>query len=179
MLAALMHSTSAKIIVPEAEGYSETQLQSMMESLSFPSAFFDQPERVRGVLFAAGSASSQLARDFAERHLRRWVLSIGPEASTQKSWTDMSRVLAQAQTTATRIGILLPNLDRVPVEAQKRILAAIQADNDLRWFPSANDFRNVIPPLRQLLLVYLGLDSDRKMQVLIQSGQTRETDKDR
>ena len=168
---------NAKVIVPESDGFSETLLESMLESLSFSSAFFDQPIRVRGVLFAAGPDSVQLARDFAERRLGLSVLSIGHEAGTEKAWTALSRVLAHPQTAASRIGILLPNLDRVPVEAQSQILEAIQATNHLYWFPSADDFRNVIPALRLSLLVYLGLGRDNRMQLLLQSGQTLEIDK--
>jgi hypothetical protein len=93
---------NAKVIVPESDGFSETLLESMLESLSFSSAFFDQPIRVRGVLFAAGPDSVQLARDFAERRLGLSVLSIGHEAGTEKAWTALSRVLAHPQTAASR-----------------------------------------------------------------------------
>ena len=169
---------SAKVIVPESEGYNEAMLKSMMESLMFPSAFFDQPVYVRGLLFAAGPDSNQLARNFVEHRLGLSVLSIGHEAGTEQAWTELSRILGHPQTTSARIGILLPNLDRVGVEAQKQILAAIQAGNHFHWFPSADDFRKVIPALRLSLAVYLGLNRENRMQLLVQSGQTLEIDKD-
>jgi len=49
------------------------------------------------------------------------------------------------------------------------------ADN-LSWFPSAGNFRRVIPALRLALVVYLGLKTSKQMQVHIQSGQTLEID---
>lgn len=163
---------SAKVIVPEAEGYRETLLVSMLERMMFPSTFFDQPVRVRGVLFAAGPDSSQLARNFAERHLGLALLTIGHEAGTEKAWTELSRVLAHQQTTASRLGILLPDLDRVPVESQEQILDAVQAGNNLSWFPSAEDHRKVLPALRLALVTYLGLNAENKMQLVLQSSQT-------
>ena len=41
---------SAKIIVPEAEGYGEAMLESMLRCTLFPSSLFDQPIPVRGKL---------------------------------------------------------------------------------------------------------------------------------
>ena len=168
---------SAKVIVREAEGYSEALLESMLRSTLFPSSFFDQPVPVRGVCFAAGPASSQLARNFAESKLGLAVFSIGHEAGTEKAWMELSRVFAHPQTTASRLGILLPDLDRIPVEAQQQIVEAMQSANNLLWFPSAVDYRRVIPALRLALVIYLGLNTGSKMQVLIQSGQTLEIDK--
>jgi hypothetical protein len=168
---------SAKVIEPEAEGYSETLLESFLERTLFPSSFFDQPVPVRGVLFAAGPNSSRLAREFAERRRGFSVFSIGYEAGTEKAWTELSRVFAHPQTTSSRIGILLPNLDRIPVAAQQEILEAIQAPNNLSWFPSVDDYRKVIPALRLALVVYFGMNAGNKMQMLLQSGQTIQIDK--
>jgi hypothetical protein len=168
---------STKVMVRETEGYSEALLESMLRSTLFPSSFFDQPVLVRGVCFAAGSDSSQLARNFAEKRLGLAVISIGHESGTEKAWMELSRVLAHPQTTSSRLGILLPDLDRIPVEVHQQIFAATQAANNLQWFPSVADYRKVIPALRLALVVYLGLNTGNKMQVLIQSGQTLEIDK--
>ena len=168
---------SAKVIVPEAEGYTETLLESMLRSTLFPSSFFDQPVPVRGICFAGGSDSSQLARNFAEKRLNLAVLCIGHETGTEKAWLELRRVLAHPQTTSSRLGILLPDLDRIPVEAQQQIFAATQAASNLLWFPSVEDYRKVIPALRLALVIYLGLNKGNKMQVLIQSSQTLEIDK--
>jgi len=168
---------SAKVIVPDAEGYSEAMLESMLRRTLFPSSFFNLPVPARGVCFAAGPDSSQLPRNFAERRLGLATFSISHEAGTERAWTELCRVFAHPQTTSSRLGILLPNLDRIPVEAQQQIVEAIQAANHLLWFPSANDYRNVIPALRLTLVVYLGLNASNKMQILIQSGQTMEVDK--
>jgi hypothetical protein len=168
---------STRVIVSEAEGYSEATLDSMMRCTLFPSSFFDQPVPVRGVCFAAGPDSAQLARDFAERRLGLAVISIGHEAGTHGAWEELSRVFAHPQTTASRIGILLPHLDRTADEVQQQIVQAMLAANNLLWFPSADDYRKVIATLNQALVVYLGLGTSNKMQVLIQSGQTLEIDK--
>jgi len=143
---------SAKVIVPDAEGYSEAMLESMLRRTLFPSSFFNLPVPARGVCFAAGPDSSQLPRNFAERRLGLATFSISHEAGTERAWTELCRVFAHPQTTSSRLGNLL-------------------------WFPSANDYRNVIPALRLTLVVYLGLNASNKMQILIQSGQTMEVDK--
>jgi len=168
---------STRVIVPEAEGYSEATLDSMMRCTLFPSSFFDQPVPVRGVCFAAGPDSIQLARNFAERRLGLAVISIGHEAGTEKAWEELSRVFVHPQTTVSRVGILLPHLDQTSVEAQQQIVQAMLAANNLLWFPSTDDHRKLIPALNQALVVYLGLGTGNKMQVLIQSGQTLEIDK--
>lgn len=167
---------STKVIVPKAEGYRETLLESMLRCTFFPSSFFDQPVPVRGVCFAAGPDSSQLARNFAERRLALAVFSINHEAGTEMAWIEMCRVFTHPQTTFSRMGILLPNLDRTSVEAQQQLVEAMQTANNLLWFPSADDYRKVIPALRLALVVYLGLNAGNKMQVLVQSGQTLEID---
>jgi hypothetical protein len=102
------------------------------------------------------------------------VFSINHEAGTEMAWIEMSRVFTHPQTTFSRMGILLPNLDRTSVEAQQQIVNAMQPANNLLWFPSADDYRKMIPSLRLALVVYLGLNAGNKMQVLIQSGQTLE-----
>lgn len=168
---------SDKVIVPEAEGYREALLESMLRRTLFPSSFFDQPVPARGVCFAAGPDSSQLARNFAERKLGLSVLSIGHEAGTEKAWVELSRVLAHPQTTAVRLGILLPHLDRLPVEAQEKIVEAMQSASTLLWFPSVDDLQDLIPGLRVALVVYLGMNRSNRMQVLIQPGQTLRIDK--
>jgi hypothetical protein len=111
-----------KVIVPKAEGYLETLLESMLRCTLFPSSFFDQPVPVRGVCFAAGPDSSQLARNFAERRLGLAVFSMNHEAGTEMAWIEMSRIFTHPQTTFSRMGILLPNLDRTSVEAQRRVV---------------------------------------------------------
>ncbi len=169
---------SLKVMVREVEGYSEEMLESMLHRTLFPSSFFNQPVLVRGVCFAAGADSSELARKFAESRLGLAIFSIGHETGTVKAWQEMSRVFTHPQTECSRMGVLLPHLDQSPAEVQELIAKTMLETQKVFWFPSATDFRKIIPVLRLALVVYLGLGEDGKMQVLIQPGQTLEIDKD-
>lgn len=168
---------SLKVMMRETEGYSEAMLESMLHRTLFPSSFFDQPVPVRGVCFAAGPDSAQLARKFAESRLGLGVISLSADAAATRAWQEMSRTLAHPQTTSSRVGVLLPDLDHTSAEAQEHIAKAMLAANNLLWFPSASDHRKLIPALRQALVVYLGLGANNRMQVLIQSGQELQVDK--
>lgn len=160
-----------KAIVRQTEGYSEDMLITMLNRTSFPSNFFEQPVSVRGVCFAAGPDSAQLAQNFAVIRLGLGTLSLDSVVSTTKTWLEMGRVFAHPQTQFARLGILLPHLDQTSAEVQEQIALAMLATDKLQWFPSASDHRKLIPALKLALVVYLGLGSDNKMQILIQPGQ--------
>lgn len=166
-----------KVMVRETEGYSEDMLESMVLRTSFPSSFFEQLTCVRGVCFAAGPDSTQLARNFAAGRLNLGIFSVSREAITPKAWRELSRVLLLPQTEFSRVGILLPDLDRVPTEVQEQIAQVMLATDKLRWFPTASDHRKLLPALQKALVVYLGLGSNNRMQVLIQPGQMLGIDK--
>ncbi len=160
-----------KALVRETDGYSEDMLETMLHRTSFRSSFFEQLTCVRGVCFAAGPDSAQLAHNFVSGRLKMGIFRVGREASTPKAWRELSRVLVHPQTEFSRVGILLPELDRVRPEVQEQIAQAMLATDKLLWFPTVSDHRKLLPSLQQALVVYLGLGSNKKMQILIQPGQ--------
>ena len=166
-----------KAMVRETEGYSEDLLESMLRRTSFPSSFFRQPTCVRGVCFVAGPDSTHLARRFALGRLNLGIISFSREASTPKFWRELGRILVHPQTKFSHVGILLPDLDRVPSEVQEHIAEVMLATDKLLWFPSASDHRKLLPVLQQALVVYLGLGANNRMQILIQPGQLLQIDK--
>lgn len=166
-----------KAIQPEVEGYSADLLETMLRRTAYPSSFFDQPVPVRGVCFAAGPDSAPLARKFATDRLGLAILSVNPEVSTAEAWAHLGRVLSHPQTTASRVGILLPDLDQTPPEVQEHIAQVVLAAEQLLWFPSTNNLRKVIPALQRPLLVYLGLGLNNRMRILLHPDHILQIDK--
>ena len=167
-----------KVLTRQTPGYSEKLLSSMLNRTKVPSVFFDQPVNARGVCFAAGPDSPRLARDFAGNHLALGVFSISSELISKKGWREVSRILVHPQAGFSRIGIILPQMDLLPADLQEQVTRSMMATGHLLWFPTASNFEKLIPAIRLALVVYLGLNREEQMKILIQSGQVIVVDKD-
>jgi hypothetical protein len=161
----------------QTEGYSEDFLESMLRRTTFPSPFFDQPVRVRGVCFSAGPDSSRLAREFAEGRLALGTVSMPAEAVPAKAWQGLVKFFTHPQTRATKVGFLLQHLDQASKQVQEKVAAAILASETLLWFAAVNDHQKLVLALKMPFLVYLGLGPSGRMQMLIQPGQRLLIDK--
>ncbi len=127
--------------------------------------------RVRGVCFAAGPESLGLARDFARNQLALGTVTFRVGAMALPTWRELTQFFARPQTEVCQVGFLLPDLDLAAHDVQQAIADAILSGTDALWFATVADQRRLIPPLRLAFLVYLGLNPQKGMRFLCQSGQ--------
>lgn len=166
-----------KALERQTEGYDGLWLATLLRRTSFASSFFHQPVPVRGVCFAAGPDSSQLARSFAEDRLGLGTFSIPPEAGDPKTWKVLRRLLTHPRTAFQRVGILLPDVDGASSDIQAQVAEIILATDRLLWFPVVSDVRKLLSASTLPLVVYLGLRPHNRMRVLLQSGQQLQIDR--
>lgn len=165
-----------KIIERQNVGYSPQVLEDIFRSTLFPSSFFNQPMSVRGVCFAAGLNSSELAREFAEDHLGLGTIGFRMETMTPEIWRATTGLFTSPNAEVSKVGVILHDLDSTSPELQEKVAAGIEAAETNLWFVTANDHRKLTAKLKQSFLVYLGLGPTGKMRFLIQNGQLLQID---
>lgn len=160
-----------KALELQKTGYSDKSLENLFRSTLFPSSFFDKPELVRGVCFASGAESVQLAQSFAQNELGLGTVTLHLETTRYTDWKDLVRGITPPIGEVANVGIVLPALDLVSEKYQAKISDTILSGGDALWFPTVSDQRRLIPSLKLALLVYLGLGPNERMRFLVQAGQ--------
>jgi hypothetical protein len=155
----------------QTTGYSEQALEGMFGETLFPSAFFNQPVPVRGVCFAAGEESLQLAHYFVETHLNMGVIAFRMEAMTNEAWRETSGLFTRPRAEVSNVGFLLRDLDLTSPELQEKIAEVLEVTENVLWFATVGDHRRLSPRLKLPFLVYLGLGQNGRMRFMAQSGQ--------
>jgi hypothetical protein len=160
------------------EGYSESCLVSFQSGLLFyPSWTYGKQIPVRGLAFAAGTDSTRLASEFAQRHLGLGVIGLRMDTMTIEAWRGVTTLLVQHQAEVSRVGFLLHALDLTMPGLHEEIADTIDRVEGVAWLATAGDPLVLHPKLRLPFLVYLGLGQTGRMRFLLDKRQQLAIDK--
>jgi hypothetical protein len=137
-----------KIIERPNVGYRPQVLEDIFRSTLFPSSFFNQPMSARGVCFAAGSISSEIARQFAEDHLGLGTIGFCTEAMPPETWRETTNLFTRPKAEVSKVEFILHNLDSASPEFQEKVAEGIDVAETGLWFVTANDHRKLTAMLK-------------------------------